>query len=317
MKKKNSARILSLVLIMLVFAVFCAFGFNFEANAEESIIRIGHVDWPGVTVKSHVVEEILTILGYKVDMKMLMLPVIFKGLDDGELDFFLGMWYPTQRPNFEPYKEKGTVGMVGVNLNETTYKLAVPTYVWEAGVKSIADLNKYSEKFDYKIIGIEPGNEGNQIMIDAIENNDYNLKDWELVEGSTSAMMAAVGRATNKQEWIVFLGWEPHWMNIEYDITYLEDPKKIWGENEVVYTIARSGFEEEMPNIYKFLTQFKVTPQIQNDWIYEYGNKKRDVEEVAREWIKDNLNVVDQWVYGVESVAGDRARNVIRSVLNN
>jgi len=201
----------------------------------------------------------------------------------------------------------------GFDLDETTYKIAVPEFVWNAGVKSLADLNKHADKFNHVIVGIEPGNEGNQIMIDAIENNTYNLKDWELMESSTTAMMVAVGKAIRDNQWIAFLGWEPHWMNLEYDIKYLDDPEKIWGEGEVVYTIARSGFKEEMPNVYGLLKQIKVTPNMQNDWIYEYGKKERDPDEVAIEWIKNNLDIVDQWVYEVESINGERARDVIRS----
>jgi len=223
------------------------------------------------------------------------------------------MWYPTMRPNFTPYEEKGSIEKVRVNLNETTYKIAVPAYVWDAGIKSLADLNDFADEFDYKIIGIEPGNEGNQIMIDAIKADIYNLKDWELVESSTSAMMVALGKATKNKKWMAFLGWEPHWMNLEYDIKYLEDPEKIWGEGEVVYSIARDGLKEDVPEVYEFLSQFKVTPKMQNDWIYEYGKNERDPDEVAKEWIANHLNIVDQWVYGVESLNGERARNVIRS----
>jgi glycine betaine/proline transport system substrate-binding protein len=313
LKRKKSVKILSMVLAVFIFTGFWFALFPCEVSAQDNVIRIGYVDWPGVTVKSQVAKEILEILGYEVNSQMLMLPIIFKGLDNNNLDFFLGMWYPTMRPNFTPYEEKGTIEKVRVNLDETTYKIAVPEFVWNAGVKSLADLNKHADKFNHVIVGIEPGNEGNQIMIDAIENNTYNLKDWELMESSTTAMMVAVGKAIRDNQWIAFLGWEPHWMNLEYDIKYLDDPEKIWGEGEVVYTIARSGFKEEMPNVYGLLKQIKVTPNMQNDWIYEYGKKERDPDEVAIEWIKNNLDIVDQWVYEVESINGERARDVIRS----
>ncbi len=316
MKRKEQIKIISMFLVIVVFLGLWLTLFSYELRAEDKIVRIGYVNWPGVTLKSHVVKEILETLGYKVDLQMLMLPVIYKGLDNDDLDIFLGMWYPTMRPNFTPYQEKGTIEKVRVNLNETIYKIAVPEYVWNKGVKSLADLNNHADKFDYKIIGIEPGNEGNQIMIDAIADNTYNLKEWELIEGSTAAMMAALGKATKNNEWIAFLGWEPHWMNLEYDIKYLDDPEKIWGEGEVVYTIARDGYKEDMPEVYKFLMQFKVTPKMQNDWIYEYGKKKRDPDEVAIEWIQNNLNVVDQFVYGVNSLDDQRARDVIRKRFN-
>ncbi len=301
-----------LIAVFLISSVILIGSAGIQAQPEE--IRIGHVDWPGVTVKSHVVQEILMAMGYDVELFMLLLPVVFRGLDDGDLDFFLGMWWPTMRPNFTPYEEEETIEKVGLNLDETVYKTAVPSYVYEAGVTCLSHLQDYGEEFNYEVIGIEPGNEGNQIIIDAIEDSIYNLSDWQLVEGSTVAMMSAVDDAVRENDWVVFLGWEPHWMNLAYDIEYLDDPEKIWGdEDQVVYTIARTGYREESPAVYQFLEQFTVTPNIQNEWIYEYGKMERAPEDVAQEWISNNLCIVDQWVYDLRTPDGQRARDAIRA----
>lgn len=314
-KRRNLLQSISIGLALLMIMGLCLINMTGVVSAEETEIRIGHVDWPGVTVKSHVAKEILSALGYQVHIDMYLLPVVFSGLDGGDLDFFLGMWWPTMRPNFTPYDEKGSIEKVGLNLDETIYKLAVPSYVYEAGVQSIADLNDYADKFNHQIIGIEPGNEGNQIMIDAIADNTYDLAGWEVVEGSTVAMMTTLENAVRDDEWMVFLGWEPHWMNLAYDISYLDDPELIWGdEDQVVYTIARSGFDTASPTVYQFLTQFKVTPELQNEWIYEYGKMRRAPEEVAKEWISNNLKVVDQWVYSLRAIDGERARDAVRSI---
>ena len=45
----------------------------------------------------------------------------------------------------------------------------MPTYVADAGVKSLTDIGKYKDKFDGKIYGIEPGNDGNRIILDMID----------------------------------------------------------------------------------------------------------------------------------------------------
>src|SRR6056297_3518157 len=112
-----------MLLVVVVFLGLWFTLFSYEIKAQDNIVRIGYVNWPGVTLKSHVAKEILETLGYKVDLQMLMLPVIYKGLDNDDLDVFLGMWYPTMRPNFTPYQEKGTIEKVRVNLNETIYKI--------------------------------------------------------------------------------------------------------------------------------------------------------------------------------------------------
>jgi glycine betaine/proline transport system substrate-binding protein len=297
-----------------VLAITCSL-LSGVAVAKEKI-RFGYVNWPGVTVKTHVANEILQYLGYETDMKMLSVPVVFKGLVTKDLDLFMGAWLPTMMSIVEKYFNNGTIVSVAVNLDETIYTLAVPKYAWDAGVKSHADLNKFADRFDSKIIGIEPGNDGNKLVLDMIKNNTYHLRKWELVEGSAEAMMIAVGSAFKQKQWVVWLGWSPHWMNMAYGIKYLKDPEHVWGsEPEIVRTVARAGLDKDNPNVYRLFSQFHVTPEIQNNWINQYSREKRKPEQVAKEWIRNNLGIVDQWVYGVTSVDGERARDAIRKAL--
>lgn len=304
----------TLVCLMVITGCLCSLiGTGFAAEK----ITFGYVNWPGVTVKTHVAAQILSHLGYEIDMKMLSVPIVFKGLANKDLDIFLGAWLPTMKSIAEKYLEEGSVIAITINLNETIYTLAVPKYAWDAGVKSHGDLNTFADKFDHKIIGIEPGNDGNKIVLDLIQNNMYDLKDWKLIESSAEAMMIAVSSALKKNEWVVWLGWSPHWMNLAFDIKYLEDPLEAWGsEPEIVKTVARAGLDQDQPNVHKFFTQFKVTPEIQNDWIDKYSRQKQKPEDVAVDWIRNNIGIVDQWVYGVRSTDGKRARDAIREALN-
>jgi glycine betaine/proline transport system substrate-binding protein len=308
MKFLKTIMILALVLIL-------APTFAATATAAEKV-TFGYVDWPGVTVKTTVAAKILNYLGYETDMKSLAVPVVFKGLANKDLDVFMGAWLPTMKSISEKYFNDGKIEALTVNLNETIYTLAVPKYAWDAGVKSHADLHKFADKFKSKIIGIEPGNDGNQIVLDMIKNNTYNLKDFELVEGSTEAMMIAVGSAFKKKEWVCWLGWSPHWMNLAYDVKYLEDPEGVWGtEPEVVKTLVWKGFGDKNPNLALFFKQVHVTPEIQGEWIDQYSRQKKDPEKVAEEWIKNNLGVVDQWIYGVKAADGSRGRDALRKAI--
>jgi len=106
-------------------------------------------------------------------------------------------------------------------------------------------------------------------------------------------------------------------MNLMFDLKYLEDPEGIWGEEDSVYTVAREGYQDENTNFYKFLEQFTVTAPIQNVWIDEYQNKERDPEVVAEEWIANNIDIVNQWVFGMDSVDGRMARKVIAEKVSN
>lgn len=307
--------ILSLVFVFLAGGIFAA-----QANSHK--VSFGYINWPGVTVKTHVAEKVLETLGYEVKLTQLQVPATYKALSIGDRDLFLGGWYPTMKTYLDPYLKKGTIKKVAVNLNETVYRNAVPEYVWKKGVHSLADLDKpkYRDKFDLngngkpEFYGIEPGNEGNKIDIMAIENNTYGLGDWEFIPSSTAGMLSQVKKAAKNDQWIVFLGWKPHWMNIEWDLKYLKDPERIWPKpgKEVVWTLSRKGFEGDKPNLYKFFKQFKVTAAWQSMWIKGYTYEGKEPGNVAETWIKNHLDAVDMWVYGVNSVDGKRARHVIR-----
>lgn len=312
MKKLKFLTVLMVLILVGTFIVFNS-GVSY-AQDNQKTVRFGYVQWPGVTVKTHVVKTITEYLGYETEMTSGMKPTILRGLDMKDLDVFLGLWLPQMNNDFEPYQEKGSIKIIRVNLEEVVWTTGVPEYVWEAGVKSHEDLAEYAEKFDFKWYGLEPGSSGNAIMSEAIENNIYNLDNWEVVNSSAAAMMASVDKHISNKEWIAWSAWKPHWMNIEYDVRYLKDPEHIWSEegtNKRVLTITRAGFEEDMPNYTKFLQQFKVTSPIQSKWILEYGKKDRPADEVAEEWIANNLGIVNQWVLGVKSVDGRMARKVI------
>jgi glycine betaine/proline transport system substrate-binding protein len=310
----NTKLISTLLIVLLGFGLFAAVP---QVAAQDDTIDFGYVQWPGVTIKTHVAAKIGEYLGYETEMTSGSQAIVFKGMDTGDLDVFLGNWLPTMKMHFDKYEEKGAVHNVRVNLFDVVYRTAVPEYVYEAGVKSLADLNEYADKFNSKIYGIEPGNEGNIIIQNAIKNNNYNLEDWSLQASSTAGMLTSVKRAINNEEWIAFNGWKPHYMNVMFDLRYLEDPEGIWGEGERVYTVARNGYQDENPNFYKFLEQFKVTAPIQNKWIDSYKRQEKDPEVVAEEWIANNLDVVNQWVYGVETADGEMARKAIKEIVSN
>ncbi|MBS3765993.1 ABC transporter substrate-binding protein [Candidatus Bipolaricaulota bacterium] len=312
---------ISLFLVLSLAIVFVAGG-SLVVQADEHEVSFGYINWPGVTVKTHVARTVLETLGYEVEATQLQVPPTYKALSEGNIDIFLGGWIPTMNTYLDPYLEEGSIKKLEINLNETVYRNAVPEYVWEAGVRSLADLDKpeYRDKFDLnddgqpEFYGIEPGNEGNKIIIEAIENDTYGLGDWEFVPSSTAGMLSQVEKAAENEDWIVFLGWEPHWMNIEWDLKYLKDPERIWPEpgKEVVWTLSREGFKGDKENLHRFFKQFRVTPTWQNDWIYEYTYQENEPEDIAEKWIQNHLEVVDLWTYGVESADGRRARDVIR-----
>lgn len=302
MRKKTL--LISFLALALVFTGFGPFLNSSEIQAEETI-EFGRVEWPGVTVKTEVARTILEELGYETDVTAAGQEVIFQGMSAGDIDLFMGVWLPTMEVTFTPHEEEGTIETITTNLEEALYTTYVPEYVYEAGVQSMDDLSDYAEEFDYEYYGLEPGNDGNQLIQEAKEDSTYDLADWELIESSEAGMLTEVERQTANEEWIAFHGWEPHYMNVLYDIKPLEDPENIWGEADRVDTAMREGYAEEQPNVYQLMSQIVVETEWQDEWILEYGHEGRDADEVAEEWVAENLEEIEFWLEDVTTADGE------------
>jgi len=74
-------------------------------------------------------------------------------------------------------------------------------------------------------------------------------------------MAAELSDAIRKQKWIVVTGWIPHWMFARWKLKFLDDPKNVYGGNEEINTIVRKGLKEDMPEVYRFLDKFHLTPE--------------------------------------------------------
>ena len=280
----------------------------------DDAITLGEGDWPGIRAKNAVVEVIIESMGYEVERMAARDPLIHQGLTQGDVDIHLGSWMPQILDMRNKYK--GEYDYVTQNMTEGLYTLAVPQYVWEEGVKTQADLQKYPDKFDKKIYVGPNGWASSKKMNEAKESNIYGLGDWTIVNSSQSAMMAQIEKSINNEEWIVFAGWRPHWMNSAYNLKYLEDPKRLWeSPYSWVDTLVRKGFEDDYPQVYRFLQQFRVNVEDNNKWIYEIGYNKRDGEEVAREWLSNNIIEVRRWLSMVETKDGEDAYKVLKKEL--
>ena len=162
----------------------------------------------------------------------------------------------------------------------------------------------YSEAVDYTITGIEPGAGITVTTERAIEEYE-NLAGWTLDISSTAAMMAELDKAIANEEPIIITGWNPHWMFAKYpDLKYLEDPKDIYGGEEGINTLVRKGFEEEKPEAFKVISQFKWEVEDMEEIMYEASDTGEEVEDVAKRWVENNPDKVATWLEGVEDVDG-------------
>jgi glycine betaine/proline transport system substrate-binding protein len=131
-------------------------------------------------------------------------------------------------------------------------------------------------------------------------------------------MLAQVERATRRDEPIVFLGWEPHPMNANFDLTYLEGGDDWFGPDfggATVYTNTRAGFSTECPNLGTFLQNLSFTLPMENEIMGAILNDGADPRDAATEWLKANPAVLDTWLAGVTTKDGGDALAAARAAL--
>lgn len=284
-----------------------------QATLDE--VRFGVPPWPGVTVKTEVASQLLEALGYRTQQRQLAVSVILNALAQGDLEAYLAGWYPQEKHMLVPLLEAGKVKEPTNNVPTALTGIAVTDNAWQAGVRSIADLDEYAERFDNRIYGIEAGSGINDAVLAVIESGRFGLDDWELQSSSAAAMLAQVGQKIEQDEWAAFIGWQPHWMNVAYDMHYLEDVDDSGAaalEGHVA-TVVRADLAEQDADVARFFEQFVVGSEIQSDWVHAFSREQRDAEEVASEWIAGHSDTVAEWLAGVEAKDGTPAIDAVRA----
>ena len=289
------------------------------AASQKHTITFGVPAWPGVTVKTGVASKLLHILGYRTHVRQVAPSFILNGVADRHIDVYLAGWSPAEDPMINPLVKKGKIIKLTANVSDAIEGLAVPTYVWRAGVHDAADLQKYAAKFHHKIYGIDAGSGINNAIQAAIKKNKANLGHWDLVQSSTSGMLAQVKRSIAQHHWIVFAGWRPHWMNIKYSMKYLKDRDHTGTANlkSTVYTIVPNDFAQTHPNLARFFRQFQVPAKVQSHWIYNYSYKKQKPKVVVDNWLAHHHQLVRKWLRGVKSIDGKPAIKVVKAYISS
>ncbi|MDC5811796.1 choline ABC transporter substrate-binding protein [Vibrio europaeus] len=292
---------------------------NAYANQCETV-RFADVGWTDITATTAVTSELLKGMGYKTKTDLLSVPVTYSSMANGDIDIFLGNWMPTMEGDIAKYREAGSVETVRANLEGAKYTLAVPKYVYDAGVKSFADLATHADKFRDKIYGIEPGNDGNRLIQSMIDSDAFGLKDFSLVESSEAGMVSQVARAVRRNQWIVYLGWAPHPMNSNIEMAYLDGGDDFFGPNyggANVYTNVRSNYLSECKNVGQMLKNLTFSLEMENELMEAILNQNVKPSKAAQQWLKQKPQQVEAWLEGVKTLSGGDAAAAVNSYIKS
>lgn len=281
-------------LIVLFFTSGCTeeeVGLEAPQPEEKETVRIAYVDWASEIASAHVVKAVLEDrLGYNCELLSVTAVSMWESVAAGDQDAMFGAWLPTlQQHYYEAVKDD--IVYLGPNLEGVEMGLVVPSYV---SINSIADLNDYADKFDHKIIGIDP--EAGLMGSTEKAMDTYKLDEFELVSGSDLTMTSALEIAHLEERWIIVTGWTPHWKFARWDLKYLDDPENVYGEAEYIGTIVRQGLKDDLPDVYEFFDRFSWEVEDMEQVMLWFSEEGLSAEEAAKRWVAENSEVVDQWL---------------------
>jgi len=290
------------------------------AVADCGMVRFSDVGWTDITATTAATSLVLEALGYETSTDILSVPVTYASMAQGDIDVFLGNWMPTMEGDIASYREAGTVDTVRVNLEGAKYTLATNAAGVAAGITDFASIAAAADALDSKIYGIEAGNDGNRLIQDMIDSGSFGLDGFEVVESSEQGMLAQVERAVDRDEAVVFLGWEPHPMNANFDLTYLPGGDDYFGPDlggAVVATNTRAGYVAECANTGQLLQNLEFTLAMENEIMGAILNDDVDPEDAAKAWLAANPATWTAWLDGVTTADGGDAVAAVTAALAN
>lgn len=292
-------------------------GLTAQAAEPESckVVNFATVGWADITATTAAASVVLEALGYEPKTHLSSVTIAYVGLQKKNDDVFLGNWMPAQESAIAPFLKEGSVEVVRTNLEGAKFTLAAPRYVVEGGLKDFADIARFKDKLGGKIYGIESGSDGNRHIQDAIR--DLGMQGIKLVPSSEAGMLTQLKRAIQRKQWVVFLGWEPHPMNSNFDIAYLSSGDRWFGPDfggATVRTVVRKGYLEQCPNVGRFLKNLEFSLRMENE-IMSAMDQGTPETQAAADWLARHPEVAKNWLTGVTTLDGGDAAAALNARL--
>lgn len=271
----------------VICAVAVAGLFSLPVHAEEKTIVMGTMTWEDLTPITGITKKVLEDSGYTVKVvEFSEWGIAYAALSKGDVQVLASQTDYAANDYWNKNKNKiEKLSPVSFGLYQG---LAVPSYV---DIDSIDQLNANSEKLGGKIIGIEPGSGLMSDATNVVKAYDLKLK---LVEGSTTAMTAALKSAFDRKEPVVVTVWDPSWMTKKFDLKFLKDPKGIFPPLQGYYWIGHKGFAAENPRARELMASVYV-PITDITAMNAEVKDGKTMEEAIKGWTDSHADLLKRW----------------------
>lgn len=260
-------------------------------NGDRSELTIAVFNgWDEGIAASELWKAILTEQGYDVTLEYADPAPVYSGLSTDDYDVTLDTWLPITH---QDYIDQFGDDLVDLGAWNEDAKLTIAVNE-DAPIDSLEELAANAEKFDGRLIGIEPGSGLNRVTTDDVIPT-YGLDDLEYITSSTPAMLAELMAATDAGENVAVTLWRPHWAYDAFALKDLADPEGTLGDAEGIHSFGGKSFEASFPTLSDWLSDFTMDSEL----LYSLENamfnqaETDDYGPAVEQWISENREYVD------------------------
>lgn len=298
-----------------------------SARADDTTVKISDLNWIGPKAIAHVLKAVIEgPLGSEAVIVegMSDQALIAAGMDkgDGSVDVYTELTMPNQQAIWDKYVE----GNQTVDISPpypTTQGLYIPSYMADR-IKTVDDLKdpEIAAMFDKDGNGrgeYWPGDVAwKSTKIWQVKFKDYGLSElWEPEIVSDATFKSQLKTAYGNQKPIIFYNWTPEWIHAAYDLSLVGEPSYTEGcvdlrldeedwldtskfncefQDSTSYVAFSKSLEQRNPAVAKFLKQVQLDADLVNQWILKIGRDEMDPQDVAEEWVSNNMDTVNKWI---------------------
>ncbi len=253
---------------------------------EAKTIHIGVIDLSFYKVVGALVEKFLQDEGYQTTVTYGTHANIFPKMASGDIDLLVAAWLPNAHEDYWT-KFQNDATILGTLYTEAKLFWAVPDYIPIEKVESVGDLTRASvkQKMRMEIINVGPGS---GLETKSLEMMDaYGLQDegYSIRTGSAEEWSGQLQVAYPLKEWLVVPLWQPQYLNQQYKMRILKEPKLLLGAEDTAHLIGNKTFANGLNDETKSLLEgIKLTIEEVSEMDYQLNIEKKSLEFIANEW---------------------------------
>ncbi|MCR9136169.1 MAG: glycine/betaine ABC transporter substrate-binding protein [Alphaproteobacteria bacterium] len=300
------------------------------AGFAQEVVKIGEPNWASGRAMAGLLKVIIEDrLGGKAELVPGTNAVIFKAMDrgKGEIDVHPDVWMPNQSNFTSEYVDKNNTVALSKNSYSGFSAFCAPREFSEKhNIKTVFDLAtpEVAKLMD------RDGDGMGDIWVGApgwtsTKQNEVKVRDYGIgnffkpVIVEEEAATASISDAFNKGEGYAFYCYAPHYNWSLFDMIRLEEPEfdeakykmvnpsedADWFEKSKITTADKEknihvgyskSLETRVPAVAELMANIAMDTETVNAFTNEIVVKKRDSQEVAREWVAANSDRVDGWL---------------------